>query len=176
MNIEKNKVVELHYTLTLSNGEEIDNTFEEAPLPYLHGYSNIVPGLERALEGHTVGDRLQVTIEPRDGYGEYDEEAHERIGFDELPEELELIEGDEIFVEDDEGNEVVGYIEEINNEEGWVLVDYNHPLAGETISFDVQVVSVRDATEQEINQGFVVDPYGDEFDDEDEEWVDDEEA
>jgi FKBP-type peptidyl-prolyl cis-trans isomerase SlyD len=176
--ITKNKVVELHYTLRLTNGEEVDTTFDEAPLPYLHGHNNIVPGLEQALEGRDAGDRFTIEIPPEAGYGIYDESNTEELPLDDFPEDVELMEGDEIFVEDEEGNETVGYIEEINAENGTIFVDYNHPLAGETLVFDVEVVSVRDATSQEMSQGFAEDPYGDDDDEEwedDDEWEDDEE-
>lgn len=166
MRVEKNKVVDIHYVLRLSNGEEVDTTDDEAPLPYLHGYGNIVPGLERALEGREQGDKFTVEVAPEDGYGAYDESATEEIPVDEFPEEMEIVEGDEIYVEDEEGNEVVGYIEEIDEENGTILVDYNHPLAGETLIFDVEVAAVRDATPDELQQGYANDPYAE--DDEDE--------
>jgi FKBP-type peptidyl-prolyl cis-trans isomerase SlyD len=164
--ISKNKVVELHYTLHLASGEEVDTTYDEAPLPYLHGHSNIVPGLEEALEGRNAGDRFTVEVTPEAGYGVYDEENTEEMSMDDFPEDVKLEEGDEIFVEDEEGNEIVGYVEEIDSENNVILVDYNHPLAGETLMFDVEVVSVRDATPQEITQGFADDPFGED----DEEW------
>ncbi len=171
--ITKDKVVELHYSLRLTNEEAVDTTYDEAPLPYLHGHNNIVPGLEQALEGRSEGERFTVEIPPEAGYGIYDENNTEELPLDDFPEDVELTEGDEIFVEDEEGNESVGYIEEIDTENGTIFVDYNHPLAGETLIFDVEVVSVRDGTAQEISQGYAEDPFGDDDDEDEEEWEDD---
>ncbi|MBA3534285.1 MAG: peptidylprolyl isomerase [Ardenticatenales bacterium] len=173
--VEKDKVVEIHYTLRLSDGTVEDSTEGEPPLPYLHGAGNIPPGLERALEGHNAGDTFTVTLQPTDAYGEYDDEMVDAIPRDAFPDETELAEGDEIWLIDEEGNETPGIIERI--EEEMLFVDYNHPLAGETVTFDVQVVEVRDATPEELEHGHAHDQYADEWDEDedDEDWEDDDE-
>lgn len=170
--VEKNKVVEIHYTLRLADGSIEDTTEGEAPLPYLHGVGGIIPGLEKALEGRSIGDRFQVTVEPAEGYGEYDEALSESIPLNAFPEGTELTEGEEIFVELDDGTATQGIIERIDKND--VLINYNHPLAGETLTFDVEVVDVRDATQEELEHGHAHDPYA-EDDEDDEEWDDDDE-
>ena len=173
--VEKDKVVEIHYTVRLEDGSVADTTEGEPPIPYLHGSGSIVPGLERALEGHNAGDHVSVTLTPEDAYGPYDDELLQEIPFDALPEDVELAEGDELYLIDDEGVEVPGVIERI--EQDAIIVNYNHPLAGETLTFEVQIADVRDATPEELEHGHAHDPYAeddDEWDDEDEweEWDD----
>lgn len=176
MKVSKDKVVEIHYTLRLDDDSVEDSTEGEAPLPYLHGAQNIIPGLEASLDGRQAGDKYSVTLTPDQGYGAYDEELVELLPLSELPEGSEIAEGDEILSIDEEGNEMAGVIERIEGEN--MVVNYNHPLAGRTLTFDVEVVDVRDATPEELEHGHAHDPYADEegdWDDEDEEWDDEEE-
>lgn len=171
--VEKNKVVEIHYTLRLSDGTIEDTTEGEAPLPYLHGAGNIIPGLESALEGRNMGDRFEVTLQPADAYGEYDEELTEEIPLDAFPDGTEITEGEEIWVEAEDGTAAQGVVERID--ESTAFVNYNHPLAGAALTFEVEVVDVRDATPEELEHGHAHDAYAeedeDEWDDEDDdEW------
>ena len=169
MKIQKDNVVQIHYTLRLADGEVIDSTKGEPPFPYLHGADNIVPGLEAALEGRTVGARLSITVPPAEGFGEYDEEFVHEIPLDSFTEEVDLAEGDEIFLLNEHDEEVPGIIEQIKNES--IIVNYNHPLAGERLTFDVEVVDIRAATEEELAHGHAHDEYYDVHeDDEDEDW------
>lgn len=148
--IDNGVVVSLQYTLVV-DGEEIDSADSQNPLEYLHGAQNIVPGLEQALAGKAVGDRVQVTLPPEAGYGEYSEEEIDEFGKDELPDSSQLEAGMFIEVEDEEGYVYEGVIQEIT--EDAVIVDFNHPLAGKTLNFDVTVLSLRQADDEEIAHG-----------------------
>mgnify|MGYP003384054355 CR=1 FL=1 len=174
MKVTKDKVVEIHYTLTLDDGQVGDSTEGEAPLPYLHGAGNIIPGLEAALDGRDTGEKFSVTLTPEQGYGLYDEALVEMLPLSELPEGAEVAEGDEIFSVDEEGVELAGIIERLEGDN--MVVNYNHPLAGRTLTFNVEVVEIRDATPEELEHGHAHDPYADEEGDwDDEEWDDDDE-
>lgn len=157
--IGKGKVAEIEYTLRLADGEIVDST-EGKPLPYLHGVGYLIDGLENALEGHQAGDNFSISVTPDAGYGEVDEDLFDEMPRSAFPEDAELEEGDEVTVLADDGTEMEGYIQGI--EDDTVYVDFNHPLAGETLSFEVRVLTVRDATADEVAQGFIEDPYADE--------------
>lgn len=150
MQIAKHKVVKIHYTLTDGDGEVIDTSAGGEPLEYLHGVGGIVPGLERELEGKSVGDHIQVNVQPEDGYGEHDEDLlHEvqRSQFEGI-DDLEL--GMQFQVDTDDGPMVVTVVE-ITDEN--VTVDGNHELAGVPLNFDVTIHEIRDATQEEIDHG-----------------------
>ena len=167
MKIRKDKVVKIHYTLCLADGEVIDSTKGEHPFPYLHGADNIVPGLEAELEGRQVQEQVTVRLEPAEAFGEYDEELIHEIELDALPEAMDLAGGDEIFLLNDDEEEVLGVIEEIKSES--IIVNYNHPLAGQILTFDVQVVEIRNASEEELAHGHAHDEHYD-VHEEDEDW------
>ena len=162
--IQDGLVVSLTYRLVVE-GEEIARTEDGEPMEYLHGAENIIPGLERALVGKSVGDRLSVTLPPDEAYGEYDEENVEELDREEVPQVDELEEGMVIEVEDEEGYTYLAFVREINNDR--VVLDYNPPLAGKTLTYDVEVVGIRDADEEELAHGH---PHSfDEHEDDDEE-------
>lgn len=152
MHVDDNKVVSFHFTLTDDQGDTIESTRSEAPLAYLHGQGNLIPGLEKALSGKTVGDTFDLTLAPIDAYGERDPGLVQRLGRDEFPPEGELAIGTEYEVRDGDGWRVVTITEIVDQE---VTVDGNHPLAGETITFAIEVVDIRDATEEELTHGHV---------------------
>lgn len=164
--IENDVVVSLAYTLTV-DGEVVETVTADEPLDYLHGAENIVPGLEAALTGKTVGDSFTITLQPEDAYGEYDEDDKETFPKDELPGADKLEEGMVILLEDEDGLEFEAVISEIREDE--VVLDFNPPLAGKTITYQVEVVALREASEEELEDGF---PFGygdDDYDDEDDE-------
>ncbi|SRR6266542_4681760 len=142
--------VTLAYTLYDEDGDVLDCTEEEAPLSYLHGYGQIVPGLERGIEGMAKGDARSVVVRPADGYGEYDSDAVLEIDRSEFPHPGEIDIGDEFVAESDEGDAVPMTVLEVRSDS--CVVDTNHPLAGETLRFDVTVLDVRPATEGEIRE------------------------
>lgn len=143
-------VVSLAYTLTV-DGEEVGRATPEEPLEYLHGAENIVPGLENALAGKKVGDRLSVTLPPEEAYGEYDEDEIDEFDLDEMPADEELEEGMMVEVEDDDGYVYIGTVVEITDDT--VVVDFNPPLAGKTLTFDVEVLALREADAEELEHG-----------------------
>lgn len=153
MRIESRKVAIIEYTLTDSDGNVIDSSKEDGPLTYLHGFGNIVPGLETALEGKTVGDKLEVEVAPEDGYGDRDESLVQAIPRSRFP-AVDIEVGAQFHAESDGHAHVVTIVGVTPDE---VTVDANHPLAGETLHFDVTVTGVRDATEEELAHGHVHD-------------------
>ena len=156
MTIAANKVVTFHYTLTNEAGELVDTSREGEPLPYLHGANNIVPGLEQELEGKNVGDKLQVAVPPHLGYGEYMEEMVQQVPRD-MFQGIDTLEvGMQFHAEGQSGQQHVVTITAVEGDS--VTVDGNHDLAGETLNFDVEVMDVRDATEDELAHGHVHGP------------------
>jgi FKBP-type peptidyl-prolyl cis-trans isomerase SlyD len=152
MEIAKNTVVSIHYTLTNNDGEVIDSSQGQEPLTYLHGMRNIIPGLENALEGKTSGDSLKVSIPPNEAYGERIDELTQivpRAAFDGATLEL----GMQFRAEGDNHQPVIFTIIDINGDD--ITIDGNHPLSGETLHFDVEVLTVRAATGEEVAHGHV---------------------
>ncbi len=141
----------IHYTLKNDDGEVLDSSVGYEPMAYLHGFHNIVPGLENALVGKTTGDTLEVSVPPEDGYGEKQGEGPQRIRRRDLPRDLEPEVGMPLSGEDDDGNQFTLWVTEVKG--AWVWVDINHPLAGETLHFEVEVVGVRDALDVEKQHG-----------------------
>jgi FKBP-type peptidyl-prolyl cis-trans isomerase SlyD len=164
-------VVSLGYTLKLANGEVVDFSEEDEPLEYLHGASNIVPGLEKALNGRQVGEEMDVEVSPDEGYGDYDPEDVETVAKKDLPTDFPLELGMVLAVTDEDGNISEAYVREIAPNS--VTLDFNHPLAGQALHFSVKVLGVRPATDEELAHGHPALPDGtfedeDEFDDFDE--------
>ncbi len=152
--ITANKVVTIHYTLRNDAGEVLDSSDGGDPLAYLHGADNIVPGLERQLEGRKVGDKLQAKVAPADGYGEKTPGGPKAIPKSAFA-GMEVAPGMTFMVEDDDGDHMPLRVVGVAGDE--VLVDMDHPLAGETLHFDVEVLEVRDATAEELSHGHVHD-------------------
>lgn len=157
MKIAKDKVVGIDYTLRDVKGEVLDRSEEGSPLLYLHGNGNLVAGLERALEGRIAGDAFRVQVAPVDGYGERDDALHMSVGRDRFEPGAELREGMRFRAGTPDGSAVFTVVGFEGND---VLLDGNHPLAGETLDFDVKVVEVREATSEEIAHGHVHAPGG----------------
>jgi FKBP-type peptidyl-prolyl cis-trans isomerase SlyD len=146
-------VVTLDFTLTLRDGEVADSTQGEMPLRIVVGQGQLLPGLEDALIGMVVGEERDITLRPEDAYGEWDEEALEEISRSELPEGVELEEGMPLEVTDSEGETFEANVYEVHEDS--VILDYNHPLAGETLNFHVKVIDIRPATPSELEHGHV---------------------
>jgi FKBP-type peptidyl-prolyl cis-trans isomerase SlyD len=164
--VESGMVVSLEYSLHIDE-ELIESTEDDGPIEYLQGYQEIIPGLERAVAGMAVGQAKEVIVAPRDGYGDYDPEAVEEVPLDIFPDSMDLSLGMPVELYDEDSEETVeGYITEVRTDT--VLVDMNHPLAGETLTFRVKVLGVRPATPEELAHGHAHGAGHDE-DDEDEE-------
>ena len=162
--VQDDLVVELAYVLRLDDGEVVDEATPDEPLEYLHGHANIISGLEVALTGLKVGDRRHVVVSPADGYGDYDPDDVESIPLSEFPSDIELEEGLALQVYGDDGGVYTAIVESIAD--GEVLLDFNHPLAGENLHFDVEVVGLRSATPEELAHGHAHSDFDDDDDDE----------
>jgi FKBP-type peptidyl-prolyl cis-trans isomerase SlyD len=144
-------VVGINYRLTVADGTEVDSTADRGPMEYLHGHRNIVPGLENELEGHEIGDSLEVSVGPKEGYGEHDSERVVEVNREQLGFEPEV--GAVVSARLPDGREQHLLIAEIEGET--VTLDGNHPLAGQTLRFEVSIASIRQATDEEIANGSV---------------------
>lgn len=151
MQIAARKVVTIDYTLTDEGGEVLDTSKGGDPLVYLHGVGNIIPGLENALTGRSAGEALQVVVSPAEGYGERDEGLLHSVPKKEFGDET-LDVGMQFQARTSEGPVLLTIVE---IERDSVTLDANHPLAGKSLSFDVTVVAVRDATAEELTHGHV---------------------
>ena len=152
MKIEKNKVASLGYTLKNAEGQILDQADKDSPFQYLHGAGGIIKGLEDALENKEVSDSFSVTITPENAYGERDEKLTESVPremFEGISDE-NLVAGAQFHAQTANGTQVIT-IDSVDGDT--VKIDANHPLAGQTLHFDVDVLDIRDATEEEVAHG-----------------------
>ena len=152
MQVADNMAVSIHYTLTNDDGEVLDTSIGDEPLVYLHGVGNIIPGLENALHGKVAGDKFNVHIAPEDAYGELMEEMIQVISRD-MFEGIDNIEVGMQFNADVSSGS--GVVTVVNIEDDDITIDGNHPLAGLALTFDVEVIDVRAATEEEAAHGHI---------------------
>ena len=151
MQVAKDNVVSIEYRLHLGDGKIIDESDPGDPLVYLHGYEEIVPGLEKALEGKKAGESLKVVVEPKDGYGEYDPDGVEEVPREDFPADMELEAGGIVSATDEDGDDVEFLVKEVRPKT--VVIDFNDPMAGKTLHFEVTVREVRAATPEELEHG-----------------------
>ncbi|TMP37748.1 FKBP-type peptidyl-prolyl cis-trans isomerase [Pseudoalteromonas rubra] len=154
MQIAKNTVVEFHYTLSEA-GEQLETSTNQDALVYLHGAEGMLPGLEAGLEGKAAGDKVTLTLEPKDAYGEYQEGLTQRIPIKHLQglgNNKVWKPGMTAIVESNQGRHQVQIIKvgRFNAD-----CDLNHPFAGKTLTFDIEILSVREATADEVAHGHV---------------------
>jgi FKBP-type peptidyl-prolyl cis-trans isomerase SlyD len=155
--VGKDKVVAIDYTLTGTDGQVIDSSRGGEPLTYLHGAGNIIPGLERALEGKAAGDEITTTVAPDQGYGQKNPGLVQPVPRAQFPGVKDIAVGQQFQAQTNHGPRVVTVV---GLTDDTVTVDANHPLAGETLNFAVKVVEVRDATQQELDHGHAHGPGG----------------
>ena len=157
MKISKGKVVSIHYALNDTAGEVLESSKGQAPLEYLHGYGNIIAGLEKALEGRASGEKLKAVIRPEDAYGIRDEAMVKTLPLSRFQNQDEVAVGAQFQAETSQGPRLatVTKMDDKN-----VTVDLNHPLADQTLSFDIDVVEVREATAEELSHGHAHGPEG----------------
>ncbi len=153
MTIQKDKVVSIHYTLKDKKGKVIDSSNGKEPLHYLHGRGNLIKGMEEGLEGKNKGDKLDLQIIPEKGYGKRDEELVQEVPRSAFGDQ-KVEKGMEFSTQN--GHTVFVTRVGVDN----VTVDGNHPLAGEELFFNVEVMEVRDATKEEMDHGHVHGPDG----------------
>ena len=152
MVIADRKVVSIHYKLTNDDGQLIQESSADSPLSYLHGARNIIPGLESALDGKSEGDKLSVSVGPEQAYGPRNDAL-----IQELPRNVfegidDIQEGMQFQAHSEQGSQVIT-VTKVDSDR--ITVDANHPLAGQTLNFEVEVESVREATEDEVEHGHV---------------------
>jgi len=158
MKIQKNSAVSFHYSLTDDHGNSIDSSEGKEPLAYLHGADNIIPGLEKALEGKSVGDALTVAVTAAEGYGEMQKELIQEVPSSAFQGVDSIEVGMQFEAQTGQGGTVPVTVTAVT--EDTVTVDGNHPLAGKNLNFDVSIEEVRDATEEELEHGHVHGPGG----------------
>lgn len=169
LKISADRVGVIAYTLTV-DGEQVEMIAPEEAVEYLHGAENLVPGLEAALEGKQKGDKFEVTVQPEDGYGEYDDDDVEEMPVSDFEDFGELTEGMELEMVDEDGDVYDAVIKKITKDK--IYIDFNSPLAGKVLNYSVEVVDVREATAEELEMGYpasLIDEMMEELDDEDEE-------
>lgn len=149
--IKDDVVVKFNYTLTDSEGQVIDQSNGQ-PLAYLHGAANIIPGLEKALTGKTVGDKLTVNVPAAEAYGEYYAEMVQEVPR-EMFQGVENIDvGMQFQAQAEDGIQIVT-VKAVQDDV--IIIDGNHPLAGRDLNFDVEIVDIREATQEELDHGHV---------------------
>ncbi|SEM50139.1 FKBP-type peptidyl-prolyl cis-trans isomerase [Halomonas caseinilytica] len=152
MQIAQNSVVAFHYTLTNDAGEVLDSSEGREPLTYLHGAGNIIPGLEKEMEGRAAGDKLQAQVKPEEGYGEVQPQLVQEVPRDAF-QGVENVEPGMQFQAQTQGGPLMVTVTKVEGDT--VTVDGNHPLAGQQLNFDVEIAEVREATQEEIEHGHV---------------------
>jgi FKBP-type peptidyl-prolyl cis-trans isomerase SlyD len=150
--VQNNKVVSMEYTLHVDN-EEIDSSKDQDPLQFLVGHGNIISGLEREMIGMKVGESKDVVIAPADGYGEYDENAFMDVPRGAFPTDMPVEEGAELTVRDDAGQARYARIDAVDGDT--ITLNFNHPLAGDELHFNIKVVDLREPTAEELEHGHV---------------------
>lgn len=152
MQIAPNKVVTIDYTLKDDGGQVLESSSGREPLSYVHGNGNIIPGLESALEGKEPGETVTVAVPPEEAYGQRDDNMTAAVPRDRFEGVESVEEGMQFQAQSDEGTRIVTVVD-VQDEE--VTVDANHPLAGQTLNFEVEIKDVRDASDEEIEHGHV---------------------
>jgi len=152
MTIANNRAVTINYTLKADQDVIID-TSDDSSFVYLHGANNIIPGLENELTGKTSGDKFSLVIKPEDAYGEYNDKLTQVVDKEAFGEEQEIEAGMQFHAQGEGDQMVMITITEINGDK--ITIDGNHPLAGVTLHYDVEVMEVRDASEEELSHGHI---------------------
>lgn len=151
--IAQDTAVTFHYTLKDDDGNTLDQSQEGQPLAYLHGHSNIIPGLEKQLEGKSAGETLTAVVEPSEAYGEYQEQAVQQVPRENFQGVEDIQPGMQFQSQTADGQVMLVTVTEVSDD--MVTVDANHPMAGKRLTFEVEVVEVRAATEDELSHGHV---------------------
>ncbi len=156
--IADDMVVSIHYTLTLDDGNAVDSSRGREPLLYLHGAQNIVPGLEKELAGKKAGESFDVAVSPEEGYGPRMEGMEQKVPKDVMPQDLEIQVGMPLSAHGPDGQTMTVWVTAVEDEH--VLIDPNHPLAGKTLNFAIEVMEMRAASAEELEHGHPHGPGG----------------
>jgi FKBP-type peptidyl-prolyl cis-trans isomerase SlyD len=152
LTVRDGQVVSMEYTLKVE-GNIADSSEGRAPLEFVHGAGNIIPGLEREVTGMKVGESKEVMVAAVDAYGEEDEKAFMDVPRDQFPDEIPMKVGTELQVQNQAGQPMYARVDLVGDKS--VRLDFNHPLAGKELHFAVKVVDIRDATPEEKDHGHV---------------------
>lgn len=150
--VEDDVVVSMDYALKVE-GELVDFSEESGPVHFLQGHGEIIPGLEREIYGMGIGDSKEVVVTPEDAYGQIDPDEIEEVSIFDFPREIELAPGVELELKDEEGHTEIARIVDVGEFD--VTLDFNHPLAGKELHFEVTITDLRPATEEELDHGHV---------------------
>jgi FKBP-type peptidyl-prolyl cis-trans isomerase SlyD len=153
MAIEQNKVVTMNFTLKDDEGNLLDSTEKGGPFSYISGTNMVLPKLEEALSGMLIGSKKNLKLEAKDGYGNYNDDAIQVVGKENFPEDIVLEVGMEYMANSPDGVKMPFTINNVDGEE--ITIDFNHPLAGKNLNFDIELLNIRDATAEEISHGHV---------------------
>jgi len=148
--VSKDKVVSIEYTLSNGSGEVLDKSEGRGPLTYLHGRGNLIPGMEEQLEGREATEQMQIELPPDKAYGEHQDQLVQPVPRDRFPDDVEVEVGMQFQAQTEAGPRPVTVVD-IGDDE--ITIDANHPLAGQTLHFDVTVVDVREPTSEELEHG-----------------------
>ncbi len=157
MKIGPETVVQFHYTLRNADGEELETSRGDDPTAYLHGADNIIPGLEKAMTDHAAGDVFTVEVAPEDAYGEIDPSRQQRVPVKHLLFKGKLKPGMQVLLNTERGRVPVTVVKAGRHSAD---IDTNHPLAGQTLSFDIEITDVRAASAEEVAHGHAHGPGG----------------
>ncbi len=156
--VQADAVVSIHFKLSLQGGEVVDGSEGGDPWEYLHGHGNIVPGLESQVAGRKIGDQFKVEVAPGEGYGDHDPSQLIQAPRSSFPEDVELEPGMQFETEDEDGGTAMATISAVGDEE--ITLDLNHPLAGQTLLFEIEIAGIRTATAEELEHGHAHGPEG----------------
>ena len=145
--VAKDTIATVHYTGTLPDGEVFDSSRDKDPMTFLVGHKNMIPGFEEELMGASQGETRTFTLPPERAYGERNDDAIQQVSRDQFPENMEIKPGMMMAAQTDQGP-IPFTISEINGDQ--ITIDFNHQMAGKTLTFEVEVIDVRDATPQEL--------------------------
>lgn len=159
MNVKQGAIVSMQYLLVDESGEEIDRSHPGQPLVYLHGMGQIVPGLEKELEGMKAGDKkARIKVNPEDAYGEFRDDLQLNVNRSQFPKEVDLEVGMRFWAQSPDGGRHPFTVVEVKGDD--IAIDGNHPLAGETLYFDIEIEDIREATKEELEHGHAHGPGG----------------
>ncbi len=156
MSIKPNQVVTIHFTVKDEEGNVVDSTQDGQPFSFLSGRNQILPKLEEQIGEMIIGSKKEVKLTPQDAYGEYQDEAVQSVNRSDFPEGADLEEGMGFVANMADGKQIPFVITRIAGDD--ITIDFNHPLAGKTLTFEVELLDVRDATPEELSHGHVHGP------------------
>jgi len=153
MPLKSNQVITIIFTLKDSDGNIIEATTKERPFSFISGGNQVLPKLEDTLGQMLIGSKRTIVLSPEDAYGDYDDSALQQVSRSEFPDDTDIQEGMTFIADSPDGQQLPFLIKKIEEEN--ITIDFNHPLAGQTLTFDLELLSLRDATIEELGHGHV---------------------